>query len=406
MSISVSRRVHLPSQDNIPVSVESIHYVSSEGVSMIENCLVGELRVVRRSEDNGESWQEVSRQEPEKAKAASGRVIEQTPRMMYRDPATDMIVGMYLEYERDYSCELWEDQVCLTTRRPFYEISADGGETWSAPKPVIQTTGDYDEKRWLPGMEIGSNSGYADFEGGLTLDDGTMMFPWTGFRAGIEPGSVVHANGGWWIDCGSLFARWNEDRTDLEWELGEVVSVGRDKSSRGLCEPTVVSLGGNRLLMLMRGGQVEGCPAVKFWSVSEDGGRTWTDPEMLTYEDGSPMLTPSAMVRVVNWAAGGGVYLVTNILDVPPYQECDPRYPIQIAKLDTEKMSVIKDSITVIDDKGPEMPDYLRLSNFYLFEDRVSGDLRMHMSFNPGNVSWKDGDNIPREAFEYIISAE
>ncbi len=62
------------------------------------------------------------------------------------------------------------------------------------------------------------------------------------------------------------------------------MSLGRDKSNRGLCEPTVVSLGGMRVLMLMRGGEVEGFPAVKFWSVSEDSGRTWSDPQMLGYE--------------------------------------------------------------------------------------------------------------------------
>ena len=127
----------------------------------------------------------------------------------------------------------------------------------------------------------------------------------------------------------------------------------------------------------------------------------------MTYEDGSFMYSPSSFIHIFQWKAAGGLFFITNILEdnsAWPHCNCDPRHPIQIAQLNTDSLTVIKESVTVIEDRKPDQPETIRFSNFFVFEDRQTGSLRFFMRPEPGNEAYKPGDNIPRDIFEYTIS--
>ena len=57
-----------------------------------------------------------------------------------------------------------------------------------------------------------------------------------------------------------------------------------------------------------------------------------------------------------------------------------PRYPIVLCEVDRENGLVIRDSVSVVDDRKPGESEYLTLSNFLVREDRENGDLLLHMS--------------------------
>jgi hypothetical protein len=57
-----------------------------------------------------------------------------------------------------------------------------------------------------------------------------------------------------------------------------------------------------------------------------------------------------------------------------------PRYPLYIAEVDETIPALKKATLTVIDDRGPNDPDSLQLSNFSLLENRRSGDLEIYLT--------------------------
>jgi hypothetical protein len=56
-----------------------------------------------------------------------------------------------------------------------------------------------------------------------------------------------------------------------------------------------------------------------------------------------------------------------------------PRYPIVLGEVDLESGLLIRDSVTVLDDRRPGEDERLTLSNFYVREDRETGELLLHL---------------------------
>ena len=58
-----------------------------------------------------------------------------------------------------------------------------------------------------------------------------------------------------------------------------------------------------------------------------------------------------------------------------------PRYPLQVAEIDEEHISLKKETVTIIDDRNPELDSgYLQLSNFGLLEDRQSQLIELYLT--------------------------
>jgi hypothetical protein len=56
-----------------------------------------------------------------------------------------------------------------------------------------------------------------------------------------------------------------------------------------------------------------------------------------------------------------------------------PRYPIILGEVDRDNGLLIRESITIIDDRQPGEHERLTLSNFYVREDRTTGDFILHL---------------------------
>ena len=76
-----------------------------------------------------------------------------------------------------------------------------------------------------------------------------------------------------------------------------------------------------------------------------------------------------------------------------------PRYPIVLGEVDLESGLLIRDSVTVIDDRRPGEDELLTLSNFYVREDRETGTLLLHLPRFSAR-----GDGLTTDLYLYRIA--
>ena len=164
--------------------------------------------------------------------------------------------------------------------------------------------------------------------------------------------------------------------------LREYVTVGLDKSVRGLYEPTYGVINNNEIMMIMRNSnyrQSDTITGAKFYSISVDNGYTWSEPEMLLYDDGSIMYSSSCIPKVLNHS-NGDIYYIGVINEENPKGNL-PRYPLCIAKIEKETKRIIKKSVTIIDTKRKNhdleanTSNVVDYSNHGIYEDKKTGDI-------------------------------
>ena len=242
----------------------------------------------------------------------------------------------------------------------YYEISKDKGRTWSPPRQIIHPGAEYDETHWMPGITAGLQGLGADQAPFAKLQDGTVVcgFDFGDKQAESRSGVVF------------LRARWNDDCSDLDWDIGEIITG--PKKAGPVCEPDLIHLGGQRLFTTMRcrGNKSAGIYSSRQCAVSEDGGLTWSKPSALKHDDGTPVFVPASIAAFERDPATGKVYWFANILDQPVYG-LGPRTPLAMAELDTEKLCLIKETVTTIIPPATPKPAY---SNFGHYVDRKSGE--------------------------------
>jgi sialidase-1 len=157
----------------------------------------------------------------------------------------------------------------LSDCRPRMCLSTDEGETWSAPRPVIDA----------PGYFVLNNDRV------IQLASGRLVMPVAYHRLkGSDPNSYrsfdARALGFWYLsdDDG---ATWRE--ADTWWAIPT-------RSSTGLQEPGVVELPDGSLFTWARTDQ-----GAQFGSSSSDGGRSWSPPSRTSLE--SPV-SPASIKRI------------------------------------------------------------------------------------------------------------
>ena len=344
MLYKIDKKVHIKSDNGKPSAVVAVTQRSSNPSEWIEVISLGELGAEllwRVSNDSGQTWKsfEPVGTPPARQSIEGTKVISHWQTGLFRDEQNDLLIAGWLRNSRDESIVSHLDNEGISSRKMYYQISRNGGKNWGELYPIIE--GEYDKGNWPDG--IGCYGGMVDFNQGCILNDGALLCPTWKFRYFPETDSIAEKDTGmWWLAVGALRGEWKYDNSGIDGEFSSWLTLNRDKSCRGLCEPTMVELKDGRVLAVMRAGKPvdSDFSGVKFYSVSEDGGRTWSEPEVLTYEDGSPMYSPSSMVQVLRWNACNGIYLITNILDRDDIiRGCDPRYPIQIARLNEDIMS-------------------------------------------------------------------
>lgn len=231
----------------------------------------------------------------------------------------------------------------------MFDVSRDGGENWSEPELID------DRKSYFFSI--------------LPLDDGSFIWPYTFNSLPSEQGH--HAK------FRAMLGKWVGDT--IEWEKGGEIEVSPTESDHGLDEPSLAQFPGGRLIAFFRQGfklasqGQPGVPSVKLFSISADGGRSWTHPKPLTYEDGKYVYSPRAYHIAFRSIKNGRVYIIMNIAG-GSCSGCDPRTHLYLVEVDPETLSAERNRITLVEGIHPEHHHLVRFSNFQVLQDRRSGN--------------------------------
>lgn len=269
----------------------------------------------------------------------------------------------------------------------FYQLSADNGLSWDEGQLLKYEEGpDFDPENWGNPEYFRSNEMYI---GGICIHSGgnviiaatvpveyrdeedekvKVVFPST-YREGCVAGAM------------SFVGRWDPDKQAYDWLRSNRIFLPRKVSTRGLVEIDISELKDGRLLLIMRGSNTGQdpleCPGRKWISISNDGGLTWSELSDLRFDTGEQFYSPATMARTLRSKATGKLYCFININEEPPLGN-GPRYPLQVAEIDEEKVCLVKETLTVIDDRNPLLDAAsLQLSNFGLREDRENNELEL-----------------------------
>lgn len=333
-----------------------------------------------RSIDGGASWEPASdsRLSWITAQRQKVHVGYEGTWAYWREPRSGLLIGFH-------STPKFSNEFDKTYSRFYYQVSDDDGHSWDSWQRIIHSGDGCDAERWMPGFDPEKHSAGFDQPHAVTLDDGTLVF---GFTMKTPRYLTRFFRG-----------RWDEAAGAMRWEASEPVGVPAEVSGAGPCEPDLLSLGGGRLLATMR---TQGIPAKKVPTtrqacVSEDGGRTWSRPEPLKYDDGTPVWVPAAISVFERDPACGRVFWFANIQPGPVYGQI-PRYPLTMAELDPVRLCILKDSVTVIQDLPAGAPQAgdpkkgelgRRYSNFGHYVDRRTGEFVLLVAEEP-RVTWDD----------------
>ncbi|MFH1008464.1 MAG: sialidase family protein [Candidatus Latescibacterota bacterium] len=404
--ITVERSLHLEAPNvHQPAGVTGVSYCSRDTNSFIQSYTCGLDRGVRRSEDNGRTWTILEPWTP-RQELGAGRYLSATLPEFYLDPENGRMFRTFRTSEELEGIKPWDIRAPAGRIKNYVQVSDDAGITWSTPEQLIQTGEGFDEVHWAKDIWYGKNYGAIEGLRPLKLSDGKILVNFwmahlfeNGSMRSPEDNGFLHQN-----SC--LFGSWRSDGSGLDWEMGDYVTLPRTHSADGADEISVDFLPDGRLFQIIRARylglpQAE-YPSSKFFALSSDCGRTWTEPEALRYTDGQLALSPASLGNVFRSKKNGRFHLITNLNDWPCYN-CDPRSTLQIAEIDTDTLCIIRESVTPIETRKAGQPMGIRFSNWRSYEDRETGDIVLFMTACPGDAGWKFDCGCSPHCYRYDI---
>ncbi|MEA1875234.1 MAG: sialidase family protein [Bacteroidota bacterium] len=349
----------------------------------------------RTSEDNGKNWSEWELEYKEAP--TQGEFTQEGGESQRGTGPYDPVSGRLIKpvFQRIITGkpevamkEIWKGNR-LFCDHGFYQLSDDDGLTWGKAKQFKYENGpDFDPDNWGDSEYSRTNEMYIGQA--IALSNGTVIISSTipvphrdeedekfpsvfpnDYRDGCVAGAVC------------FVGRWNKARQDYDWTKSKSVFLPRKKSTRGLVELNLSELKNGNLLLTMRGSNTGldplKYPGRRWFSISQDGGLSWSEVKDMCYDTGEQLYSPASIARTIRSSKTGKLYWVGNIPDVPPDGN-SPRYPLQIVEIDEEGPSFKKDTVTVIDNRDPEKDsEHLQLSNFSLFENRETQEMEMYL---------------------------
>ena len=353
-------------------------YVEKTGTVMRGGSHLSEL-----STDNGKTWQR-SPMTPDYLEGLPYGFRRETP-MAACDPDSGRFVGVLNALDTEgldpSIVEPEEGQELYYLR---FRVSLDGGKTWAYDEPMTGGDG-YTKGRPFDDMIIGRNSFYLGDKGSIPFftKGGKLLIPAQMTVLSDDP------NGKWyrpnnilsWTDAIFLIGTWNAEKEKYQWERSQRIRIDLARSTRGMIEPTLYEAPDGRLLAVMRGSNGGGgdpnceIPSYRWYSISEDGGYHWSDPQPWTYDTGEKFFSPSSMSVLFRHSSGRGFW-IGNISE----SNCrgnDPRHPLMFGEVDPETLQLKKDSIITIDKIEEADKDRLPLACCHsgVYEDRQTGEL-------------------------------
>lgn len=350
----------------------------------------------RYSPDNGRTWSPWE-ELPEVVSHEQGARLYWGRGPTVYDPASGKTVSIWLH--QTHCNGRYHNQ-------SFYRLSEDNGKTWGEAVQLRYEDGAYLDKANLTNPEF-INKNQAYFGNNICrLRDGTLVHAVAAVNVPYEnkTGKSYHP----WFpadakNIGSLcfIGTWDADSEHYIWEAGAPVWVPFEVSSRGLLEPETAELSDGRILVIWRGSDTPVTPGRKWFSVSDDGGKTLSPVQELKYDDASRFYSPSSVHRMIRSRVTEKLYWIGNLCKDPPNAN-SPRYPLVIAEVDETLPALKRDTVMVIDDKGPEDSPKLQLSNFSVLEDQDTGTIELYLT----RLGADPDDFWGSDAYKYTLRFE
>jgi len=354
--------ISFPQKDPTQAAYEFVNYASNRGMDMfrvrfeeLKDDIFSNFELAL-SKDNGKTWTDAERWKSVEPRP-DGRLRRLFIYGSYFDPKNGQLLLMGNEgvLRNDHPLD------GQTNYYPIYRVSRDGGRTWLFEDRVIQAGKQYTKERPFEGVRVGLNS--------LTVanavthrSDGAVVVPVQISHTGPD-GKLYRPKGAYtYLDAAVLIGRWRDDGR-LNWRLSERLNLPPEKSLRGIFEPTIAEMPDGRMLMICRTNSGR-----KWFSVSSDGGLSWSDADVWRYTDGKLFYSPSSISRLIRHS-GGDHFWIGNISPDHPRGNA-PRYPIVIGRVDPKSLLLKRESVTTIDTRRPDDPVGLQISNFCIHEDR------------------------------------
>lgn len=364
---------------------EVSHYTRPTGVEKVRMRLldisddVPGPREMAFSKDNGATWPEVV-PVPQPRKVEGG-TLREWPCEFFVDPVNGRQVTIALEgvFPTDSSHHGAKAYYLK------YRVSLDGGRTAAVEEQVIMRG--YTPEHPMPGMWIGYNAfTNAAHPSMLRMPDGKLLLFISKTVAGPNGELYNPANGWMWTEIQVLHGFWLDDGR-IDWHAGPIIALPPSKACRGICEPALSLMPDGRVIAVMRacnGGRQDPeskMPGHKWFSVTHDGGATWSFPEPWRYDDapgapGQPFYSPDSFSELLR-TKDGRLFWIGNIMDTNPVHG-GPREKLYIGEVNQKTCRLIRDSLFLIAQRGEGEPR-TGLSNFLMHEDRVTGELVLYL---------------------------
>lgn len=347
------------------------------------------------SEDNGRTWNKYTIQPDFNKDLPYG--YRRNRITSVRDPYSGRIITLINSLDTPgLDPKINEPKVALSTYYLRYTVSADGGKSWLFEEPVIEEG--HTEKNPIRDVVIGKNSVYLGDLGCIPVvtRNHKILVPVQATLADSD-GNLLNPGGGYtYTDVMVLIGTWT-DRSKINWKVSRKVEGDPKRSTRGMIEPTMMELKDGRILMVMRGSNggkldpKDQLPSYKWYSISNEGGETWSKPEPWCFEDGESFYSPSSMSTLFKHSSGR-CFWVGN-LSKENCQDNLPRWPLVIAEVNTDNLKLIRSSLLTVDTRKEEdlQKGRLDLSHFTLLEDRETKEIILTYPRNTNaykNTEW------------------
>lgn len=333
--------------------------------------------VERFSVDNGKSWGEPRLVIP--SQEIGGTVTRGMETINGRDPITDRVfrayvMAVYVHDADDASVERSHQRSTL-----YVQYSLDGGETFQPRMDLSASAADSPVFARTPaGIEFHPLLSCSQLE---TLADGTLLIPVMRWACAADGGWSPMMNGQPSCSVCMAIGRWNSGRTEIHWSWGQPIAVDTRRAVGGLSEASIAPWGDGRLLAVARGdnGSNTEVGSCKWWSFSNDRGQTWSEARPLRDTRGECVHSPASYGRVLRHSSGRH-FLISNLYDQPCCNGGGPRHALHVAEVGTDGVgnpAIIAGSILTIDQRREGESESVALSNFSVYEDRFSRELRI-----------------------------
>ena len=355
---------------------------------------------VRISEDNGRTWSEWEDVHAAGHRTRDGmEMLWSVPTAGLYSPAHDHYVAMnmqrlFLEEHDEAYRKFWREARRTFIDHSFVWVSRDLAD-WRSQLVKYEEGPDFSDDDWASARYIDTNPAYAGSNMEV-LDNGDILFPVTANVLaccrvlGLDVNEVFPSCPQIMSGLIVLRGRWNESQRVFAFEPSRPVVISDLKSSRGSDEALVLTLESGRIIAVFRGSNVisegwntriqKGTPAHKWYTFSDDHGKTFSDPVPWHFDNGEVFYSPATISRFLRSTRTGKAYWFGNITGPEAYGNA-PRYPLAMAEVDEETGFLKRDTHTVIDDRDPEVEsERLQLSNFGLLEDRETQRIELYLT--------------------------